>query len=732
MSSSSGHAHRIDARTRLVSSPPQFADWLKEALTFPPAAVLLDVETTGLATHRDKLVLVQVGLADADGRYQSGVLIDWRARNELTVFHPGDPLSYQSEFWELLNPLLRVPGVPVVGHNITFDLTVLAAHGFAIPPLIFDTMVAEQVLTGGLAEEEGADKGYGLAATVARRFGDDVDPLSKAERDYFIGLDQRPDAWEGPLPDAQLRYAARDIAVLAPLWHAQATRLAELGLDEVMAIEMGAAPAVVALQHGGVVVDVEAWGEVICEQQRLADELEEQVLSDFGPALLAARQRAFDALAPAYNAWAAEHVALVEALKVTWEALPVDARPTWPTYKRDGEAAWLVEHPAPPEPPCDTRLPNFGSVQQLAQALAELGLVTEKTGEKDLTAMRDRLSADDPRREAITHLLGCRGAKKLVSTYGDSLLAKQGHDGRLHPTYRLIGAETGRMSSRDPNWQNIPRREVGMQLRQAVVASPGCMLLTADYSNIEMWCLAAISGDERMLEALGSGRDLHTETARAMFGLDATWDKAKASRTVWRSGRSYRDAGKGLNFRLNYGGGAYGLAQELGIGVDEAQELMDRYFAAFPRVAAWMQERREEVHDVPFSVTVMGRIRRYALPPHCAFPTYEEEWESKRRWRSIERQALNSPIQGTSADITKLALGNLYQGIVARNKTHTWRLVTVVHDEFVLEVPSADVEEASAFLSQTMQEAALSVLRRIRPDLEMPAPKATASTSWEK
>lgn len=733
----SSHANRIDAQTRLVSTPAQFAAWLLEALQQPPAAVLLDVETTGLATHRDQLVLVQVGLADEAGRYQSGVVIDWRALNESVIFHPGEPLSYQPEFWELLNPLLRLPGVPVVGHNVTFDLTVLAAHGFAIPPLVFDTMVAEHVLTGGLIDEEdsaggGGGSGYGLAATVARWLGDSEQPLSKAERDYFIDLDQRPQEWQAPLPDAQLRYAARDIAVLAPLWQAQVARLAELKLDGVMALEMGAAPAVVALQHGGVSVDAEAWQAVIDEQAALAETSEDQVLADFGPALLVARQRAYDALAPDYNAWSVERMAVVSALQRAWESLPSGDRPKWAAYKRDGEAAWLAEHPAPPEPPCDTRLPNFNSVRQLTQALEELDLAVAGTGEKELTAIRDRLPADDPRREAITHLLTARGAKKLVSTYGESLLAKRGHDGRLHPTYRLIGAETGRMSSRDPNWHNIPRRAVGARLRHAVMAAPDHALLTADYSNIEMWCLAAISGDERMLAALGGGRDLHTETARAMFGLDASWDKAKASHTVWRSGWSYRDAGKMLNFRLVYGGGAYGLARTLGVSVDEAEELMARYFAAFPQVAEWMQERREEVHNVPFSVTVMGRIRRYALPPRRAFPTAAEEWEARRAWHTIERQALNSPIQGTSADITKLALGNLYQGLVARGKEGRWRLVTVVHDEVVVEVPADEVDEAGAFLTQTMQQAALSVLRRVQPRLEMPAPTATISQSWEK
>lgn len=717
---------------QLITRTEELATWVLEAVGRAPAAILLDVETTGLATHRDKLVLVQVGIANHEGTLQSGVLIDWRPLNARAVFRPEDPLSYQPEFWGLLNSLLCLPGVPVVGHNVAFDLTVLAAHGFAIPPLVFDTMVAEQLLTGMVADE-----GYGLAAAVARRLGV---TLSKAERDYFIGLETRPE-WHAPLPDDQLRYAARDIAVLAPLWHAQATRLAELNLSDVMALEMGAAPAVVALQHGGVLVDVDAWRSVIAEQTALAKALENQLLADFGPPLLAARQRAYDALAPTYNAWSSKHIALLADLKAAWEALPAGERPKWGASKRDGEAAWLMAHPAPPEPPCDTRLPNFNSVQQLTRALEELDLTVSGTGEKELTAARDRLPADDPRREAVTHLLTVRGARKLVSTYGESLLAKRGHDGRLHPTYRLIGATTGRMSSRDPNWQNIPRRnEAGAQLRHAVVAVPGHALLTADYSNIEMWCLAAISGDERMLEALAGGRDLHTETARAMFGLDATWDKAKASRAIWRSGRSYRDAGKGLNFRLNYGGGAYGLAHELGIAVEDAEELMNRYFAAFPRVAAWMQERREAVHDVPCSTTVMGRIRRYVLPPRRAFPTDEEEWAARRAWRTIERQALNSPIQGASADITKLALGNLYRGIEARRKAdvtadgavESWRLVTVVHDEFVLEVPTGDVEEASAFLSETMRDAALSVLRRTRPDLEMPAPTVTASPSWEK
>ena len=278
-------------------------------------------------------------------------------------------------------------------------------------------------------------------------------------------------------------------------------------------------------------------------------------------------------------------------------------------------------------------------------------------------------------------LMEYRGLSKLKSTYTDKLPEMiDPRTGRVHTSYHQAVTATGRLSSSDPNLQNIPiRTEEGRRIRQAFVAPPGNKIVAADYSQIELRIMAHLSQDAGLLAAFAEGLDVHSATAAEVFGvgIDAV------------SGDQRRKA-KAINFGLIYGMSAFGLGKQLGIGRNEAQEYIDLYFARYPGVAEYMARTRESAHGTGYVETLRGR--RLYLP--------EINARNRQRQQAAERTAINAPMQGTAADIIKMAmlavddwLGT--SGIDAR-------LSMQVHDELVFEVEASAVEELCATVTQLM------------------------------
>jgi DNA polymerase-1 len=326
---------------------------------------------------------------------------------------------------------------------------------------------------------------------------------------------------------------------------------------------------------------------------------------------------------------------------------------------------------------------NLGSPKQLGEILFnQLELpVLRKTPKGAPSTAEDVLAelALDYPLPAV--LMEYRGLSKLKSTYTDKLPEMiDPRTGRVHTSYHQAVTATGRLSSSDPNLQNIPiRTEEGRRIRQAFIAAPGHQIVAADYSQIELRIMAHLSQDTGLLTAFAEGLDVHSATAAEVFGvgIDAV------------SGDQRRKA-KAINFGLIYGMSAFGLGKQLGIGRNEAQEYIDLYFARYPGVADYMARTRESAHQTGYVETLRGR--RLYLP--------EINARNRQRQQAAERTAINAPMQGTAADIIKMAM--LAVDAWLTDSKINARLIMQVHDELVFEVESGAVEELSETVSQLM------------------------------
>jgi DNA polymerase-1 len=281
-------------------------------------------------------------------------------------------------------------------------------------------------------------------------------------------------------------------------------------------------------------------------------------------------------------------------------------------------------------------------------------------------------------------ILEHRGLSKLKSTYTDKLPEQiNAKTGRVHTSYHQAVAATGRLSSQDPNLQNIPiRTPEGRRIRQAFIAPVGCVLLAADYSQIELRIMAHLSGDAGLLGAFASDQDIHQATASEVFATPLAEVSADQRRSA-----------KAINFGLIYGMSAFGLAKQLGIPRGAAQEYIDLYFARYPGVKRYMEETRAQAKAQGYVETVFGR--RLYLPDINA--------RNKQFQQAAERAAINAPMQGTAADIIKRAMITVDSWCTPSSGA---RLVMQVHDELVLEVESGKVAEVSAAIRQHMAGAA--------------------------
>ncbi len=316
---------------------------------------------------------------------------------------------------------------------------------------------------------------------------------------------------------------------------------------------------------------------------------------------------------------------------------------------------------------------NMGSPKQIGEILFnKLGLpVVKKTATGAASTdeeVLEKLSADYP---LPAKILEYRGLAKLKSTYTDKLpLQINASTGRVHTNYAQAVAVTGRLSSNDPNLQNIPIRTAeGRRVREAFVAPPGHVLVSADYSQIELRIMAHISEDPGLLRAFGEGIDVHKATASEVFGVPVA--------EVTSEQRRYA---KTINFGLIYGMGAFGLASSLGIETKAAKDYIDRYFTRFAGVKQYMDATRDSARELGYVQTLFGR--RIYLP--------EIKGGNGPRKAGAERQAINAPMQGTAADLIKLAMIAVQKVLDDEGKAS--RIIMQVHDELVFEVPSAELD----------------------------------------
>lgn len=329
---------------------------------------------------------------------------------------------------------------------------------------------------------------------------------------------------------------------------------------------------------------------------------------------------------------------------------------------------------------------NIGSPKQVGEIFEELNIATgKKTATGQISTSKDVLAELSADYEIAQFIIDYRELDKLKATYADALPKMINTDGRIHGVLNQTVAATGRLSSTEPNLQNIPvRTELGQRIRKAFIPERGNKLISADYSQLELRILAHITKDPVMLEAYQNNEDIHAKTARLVFGATDEKDLKEKRRLA-----------KIVNFGIAYAVEAFGLSQRVGISKQEARKVIDDYFATYKGIRAYMDRIPEEAREKGYVTSLFGR-RRY-------FPGIKDRNFAVRS--RAEREAINMPIQGTASDIVKIAMINVAKAL--RDSGLKTQMIMQVHDELLFEAPEAEVAAASEVIKREMESAAV-------------------------
>jgi DNA polymerase-1 len=570
--------------------------WIAEA--YAEGVVAVDTETDALDSVASELV--GISLATAPGR---ACYIPVGHRSSDDMFGEKPPQLDMALVADRLRPLLADPAVLKVGHNIKYDMNVLARHGLVITPhddsMIMSFDLDSGKTLGGHGMDVAADTHLGH---VCMSFKDVAGNGKKAISFAHVPLDRAT------------AYAAEDADVTYRLWTRMKPRLSVEGGTRVYElVDRPLIPVVAGMERAGIKVDRDALSRLSGQFAQEMARLEEAIHAEAGQPFA------------------------------------------------------------------------IGSTQQLGAILFEkMGLKGGKKGKSgaystDVTVL-EKLKAEG---SVISGLvLDWRQLAKLKSTYTDALQQQINPvTGRVHTSYSLTGAQTGRLSSTDPNLQNIPiRTETGRQIRDAFVAEPGNVILAADYSQIELRLAAHMADVPALRQAFLAGEDIHAATAKELFG---------------EVNRDTRGRAKTINFAILYGISRWGLAARLEISPEEAQEMIGRYFERFPGISVYINDTLEKARHQGFTETLFGR--------KTWFPQITASIQHVRQ--GAERAAINAPIQGTSADIIKRAMVRMGPALEKAGLSKV-RMLLQVHDELVFELPEGDVERAKPVIEQVMAHAA--------------------------
>jgi DNA polymerase-1 len=520
---------------------------------------------------------------------------------------------------ERLRPILQDPAVAKVNQNIKYDLLVLRAAGIEVQAVAGDSMVADYLLHAG-------ERSHNLEELAHRYLNHQVIPITD-----LIGKKSR--------------------------------KQPQLRMDEVATGRVA--------EYSGEDADV-AW--------RLCDFLERQLANAGGTA---------DGPSPLRRLYDEVEVPLIEVLAELefngvrldvplLERLSVDMARQMEAIEK--EIYELAGHPF-----------NIGSLAQLRQVLFdELKLpVQSRTGitgapSTDQETLEKLAALDRPGAQLPRKILEHRRIAKLKSTYVDALPAMVNpKTGRVHASFNQTVAATGRLSSSDPNLQNIPvRREQGQQIRQAFIPREGWLLLTADYSQIELRLLAHFCGDEALRQAFAEGRDVHAAVASQIFGVSEDLVSPEMRRMA-----------KTVNFGVIYGISAVGLAQRLEISRDEGAKFISAYFARYPRVEQYQARLLQKCGRTGYVSTILGRRRQFDRTAIRETSTFASR-------NQAEREAINMEVQGSAADLIKLAMLNVHRRL--RQEGRAARMLLQIHDELVFELPPDELTTVAALVREEM------------------------------
>lgn len=518
--------------------------------------------------------------------------------------YEGAPQQLSRE-WVLseLKELLEDPNKPKIGHNLKYDMEVLANYGITMRGVTFDTMLESYVLGSTSSRHD--------LNTLAKRFLNH-EAITFEE---VAGKGAKQVTFNQVELEKAAEYAAEDADLTLQLHQSLWPQLCDLEKQKRLfeIVEIPLVPVLARMERTGVLIDPEALSRQGKELESKRDILEKEIYTIAGEEFNISSPKQLQAI-------------LYEKLK-----LPI-----------------LEKTPGGQPSTAEPVLQELSHEYELPQKI-----------------------------------LDYRSLTKLQTTYVDKLPQLiHPKTGRIHTSYHQAVTSTGRLSSSDPNLQNIPIRTLeGRKIRAAFIASPGYKILAADYSQIELRILAHFSQDPGLLEAFTAGLDVHRSTAAAVFGVEqhAVTDEQ-------------RRHAKAINFGLLYGMSAFGLAKQLGIAREEAQEYMDLYFQCFPKVKSFMEQVRSQAVEQGFVETLLGR--RLYLPDLKSPRVFNR--------RAAERAAINAPMQGTNADIIKLSMIKLDQWI--RQEEPELRMLMQVHDELVFEVPENRLEVVKPAIQKIMEE----------------------------
>ncbi len=515
-----------------------------------------------------------------------------------------------------------------IAQNAKFDYSLLKVQAGVTLGSVFDTMLAERILTMGISRD------ISLLTLADKYLGIKID---KTVRETFTN--QKNTDSKRHFTKEQLDYAARDVSVLHGIFEKQFKKLKEEDLIEPAKLEFSVVPTVAEMELHGSLIDQEKWRKYIAELREKRNTINKKI--------------------------------------------QVDLRHLSPYSQVDlfGNESDTI---------------NLDSPLQLLNAFKKLGVELPNTAEATLQKSSHPLAKQ---------LLEYRAYEKMITAFGESILEKiHPLTGRLHPDFIQLGADTGRFACNNPNLQQIP---ADSGLRSCFIATTGYKLITADYSQIELPIMAEVSGDTAFLEAFQKDIDLHTLTASQMFRIP-----------IEKVNKDKRFQAKSINFGLMYGRGPVSLANQIGLSVEESKKLLDVYFSKYKKVKQWLDAVGRQSIRQGYVRTLGGRRRMFSLPDKA-------DIDYQKLLGAIERQGKNTPIQGTSADITKYALVFIHNEF--KNTGLDAYLIHTVHDEIVAEAREDIAGEAAGIVEKQMIKAGERLLKKVPIKVDV-----NISNCWEK
>lgn len=559
----------------------------------------LDTEGNSLSPFSNDLLLIQIGTAE------KVFIFDFRWHKKLAV----------ESFWS--DKLFVV-------HNVKYDYKVLKHTLGVVLQKVFDTYLAERILTCGLSHRNG------LKDVAEKHLGLEMD---KEIRDEFISMTY--ENFDSKVDSELLNYSAKDVQVLLPIAERQKWELIALGLMDVANLEFDVSKVISEIELNGIHLDTGGWKKIIARNQIKKQEIEQKI-----------RQ------------FLEEH----------------------------GFAKNLL----------DSDSINLNSTKDLMTIFKRLGVPIKSTMDYDLKV------ANHPFADLLREY---REFEKQLTAFGGSVLELVRQEtSRIHPSFQQIGADTGRTSCSEPNLQQIPTDRA---YRECFTAPEGRKIISVDYSQQELRILASLSGDPKFIKFYEDGVDLHTATASMMFNLPL--EKIQKD--------THRKIAKTINFGLAYGQGAKALGITIGVDEKTAAEMIDKYFSQFTFIRDWLNNAAKEAKEKGFSQTLAGRKRFYVFPKK-----FDPDFQQKMS--SIGRRGKNTPIQGSGADMIKLAMTFIQKRLMERNLDAF--LINIVHDELMLEASEQDAEETVELVKNSMMEAS----RILAPNVPALA-EGEASDHWE-